>query len=78
MTTATQINTIRELRKAIRKARRVMVSPRFGNFEGLVRISKADALWMIQSYNGDATADDIEMYGGELGRWDGDQLILGS
>lgn len=57
------ITTVKELRRAIRWAKFVYVTPRFGVAEREVHITKAEALRFVASLAADATPRDMEMYG---------------
>ncbi len=61
------MNTIKELRKAIKQVKEVCVQPRFGCAETWIKISKASALELISMYENDMSANDIEMYTGSFG-----------
>lgn len=72
-----EINTVAELRKAIKDKRTkdVYVQPRFGLSEIYLRITKTEALIMLAGYDADATAEDCEVYAGSF---DTDGLGTGS
>lgn len=74
---ATDLMTIPETRKAIRKAREVLMQPRFGSSEAWVRISKVEALDLLSNYKDDATPEHCEMYGGRFGELDVSIVYLG-
>ena len=73
------MHTVKEYRQAVKKAKRIFTAPRFGVvMDRLVRISKADALFLVQGYKPETTAEEVEMYTGEFGRWmDNGDLIVG-
>ena len=62
----TEIDTVEEYRRAVRRARRVYCRPQFGVTERWVRISKCDALSLVRGYGGALTGEDLEVYGGVL------------
>ena len=72
------MTTVKEYRHAVRHvAKRVFCVPRFGVSDRLVRISKSDALWLVDGYPPETKADDLEMYAGTFAHWDKDDLIVG-
>ncbi len=72
------INTIKELRTAIKKAKDIWIMPRFSNdSEDQVRISKIEALHLIKNYKPTDTGEDLRTYTGKLGRVSGTNLYLG-
>ena len=60
--------TIREYRAAVKAAKRVFCVPMFGNCITPVRISKADALYIVKGVAPDTTAEELETSG--LFNWD--------
>jgi hypothetical protein len=73
----TDITTVTEFRKAVRKAREVLAQVRFGTSERWVRISKADALTLVAGMARDTTPEDAELYSGIFGTFDGATLHVG-
>ena len=62
--------TVGEYRQAIKQATRIYCIPRFGTSERKVRISKTDALWMLDGYLNTHTPRDLEAYDGlTFGSW---------
>jgi hypothetical protein len=62
MTPEIQITTIPALRAAIKRARDVLVRPRFGCSEAWVKITKVEAEQLIARLPADATPDTSEMF----------------
>lgn len=71
------IVTIKALRSAIRKAKLILVQPRFGCTERWIKISKAEAIEMIFHISVNDTPADQEMYRGVFGSLEDDTLFLG-
>jgi hypothetical protein len=71
------ITTIPSLKCAIKNARRIRVQPKFGTNEKWIRISKVEALELIEGYADDATPTWHEMYGGIFGTMINGVLYMG-
>lgn len=71
----TDLKTIKETRAAIKAARVVYVEPRFGTSETWVRISKADALFILRGMTGTPHAN--EMYTDRFGSVQDGAVYLG-
>lgn len=56
-----RIETIEELRKAIRAAKKIYVTARFGMSDQKVRINRLDALMLANCFPDDATPQEAEM-----------------
>lgn len=65
----TDPQTIPATLAAIKMARAVFVTPRFGVCEKMVRISKQDARWMLAKMDPSSTPQSCEMYTGRFGYW---------
>ena len=61
--------TVGEYREAIKQATRVFCIPRFGTSGRKVRISKTDALWMLDGYLNTHTSLDLDMPTRSFGYW---------
>lgn len=57
----TDIKTVKDLRKSIREAKMVLVQPRFGLSEAYVKISKREAVAMMDGLTDDMTPDSLGM-----------------
>ena len=71
------INTIAKLRKAIKAADAVYMSPRFGCAEKYVKVSKVEVLYMIAHYNENDTPDDCEIGTAGFATWTDKDLFVG-
>ena len=70
--------TIRDLRRAIRKARTCYVTPRYGLTERYLRVAKAEALFLVEGFDNSLSPGDLEMYAGCFGHTDDEgDLYLG-
>ena len=70
--------TVRELRQAIKKAKNIYVLPVFGGLDTKrVKISKADALYLVKGEKLGLTAEKFGMYTDSFGFWDSNDLYLG-
>ena len=72
-----ELETIPQLRKAIRGARLVMVQIRFGCDERWIKISKREALDFIDAYSNQTTPRSIEMFTDSFGSLNGSTVYLG-
>lgn len=72
-----ELETIPQLRKAIRGARLVMVQLRFGTDEQWVKISKREALDFIEGYADHVSPRDLEMFGNSFGSLSGTVVYMG-
>jgi hypothetical protein len=59
------IKDINECRKAVKKAKSVFIQPRFGASERWVKVSKVEALDLLQDISG--SPEENEMYAGLFG-----------
>jgi hypothetical protein len=69
--------TIPSVRRAIKSARAVYVQPRFGCSEHWVKVTKAEALNMLESFPDHFTPEDAEMYAGTFGTLKDKVLYMG-
>ncbi|PYJ10795.1 MAG: hypothetical protein DMF06_05160 [Verrucomicrobia bacterium] len=67
--------TIAELRRAIRTSRVVYAQLRFGCSEHWSKISKAEALALVATFEPDTTPEAAEMFGGTFGDLDKDGAL---
>lgn len=75
---ARDITTIPELKKAIRRAKVILVQPRFGVSEKWIKITKNEATYIVSDINDSATPEQHEMYGATFATMtDDDWLHLG-
>jgi hypothetical protein len=75
---AKTITTRKDLDAAIRKARMILVQPRFGVVERWTAITKAEARNFIAAIQPDDTPANLEMFGGQFGELaDNGTLYLG-
>lgn len=56
-----EIRTIKELKKTIKSCDVVFISPRFGVYDGEVKLAKQEALYMLKSFSDDDTPESAEM-----------------
>lgn len=74
------ILTVPELRKAIKESSAVYADVRFGVCERFVKISKQEAMALVETIGDDSTTpEDFEMGTGMFGTWEGKgtELYLG-
>jgi len=72
--------TVKETIAAVKKARLILIYPRFGLTEDEVKITKPEALAFLNECfkdNMDITPDRFEMYSGRFGYVRGDVVHLG-
>jgi hypothetical protein len=68
--TRVTIETVGHLRAAIKRAKRICVQARFGTSESWIKISKVQALELIEGANDRQRASDFEMPTGDFGMID--------
>lgn len=61
------IKSLPELRKSIKEADLILGMLRFGNVEKWIKISKKEALYLIEGLKDTETAEDLGMYGSSFG-----------
>lgn len=72
------INTVKEFKETIKKAKIVLCTVRFGNVEKSSKISKIEALALVEDLDNDTTGEDLDMYGGSLGHfYDNGEFYIG-
>ena len=70
--------TIGEYKQAVKKAKNIYVLPVFGGLDTKrVKISKADALYLVKGEKLGLTAEKFGMYTDSFGFWDGNDLYIG-
>ena len=75
---AKEIETVKELRAAVKQAKEILVGVRFGVSEKYVKISKKEAMYLIGDISADVSPRDFEMYGGVFAEIDAEgTLTLG-
>jgi len=62
-----EIHSLPELRKYIKEASLIVGMLRFGTIEKWIKISKKEALFLIQGIPDTATPEECEMFGGNFG-----------
>lgn len=72
---AEEIVTIKRLKQAIRTTRNIYVQPRFGTSERWIRVSKKDALELIDGMTDDKKPYDYEMTGDIYGTLEDDGTL---
>ena len=73
----TDLMTIREVRRAVRKAQSVFVEARFGVAERDIKITKSEAIGLLATFEDDTTPEQAEMYSGRFGVVVGGDVYLG-
>ena len=71
-----EITTKAGLNRAIKKAKEVLVSIRFGTLEHDARITKAEAKLIVENLADDETPESMELYGGIFAAYDPDTRTL--
>ena len=56
-----ELRTKKEVLAAIKVAKEILISPRFGFTETWIKISKNEAKFLIRNLSDDTTPDDMEM-----------------
>lgn len=69
--------TVKEARAAVKKAKRVVIRPRFGLVEKEIIITKKEALYLLEDIADDETPESMEMYGSSFGEDDNGYVRLG-
>lgn len=72
-----EAKTVPGLERLVKKAKEVVVMPRFGTSEAWIKITKAEATKFIASLPHGATAEEYGMYGGVFGVLEEGTLYLG-
>jgi len=61
------IDTVKDLTRAIKKAKLILIPVRFGLSEDYVKISKVEAEFLVRGIPSYATPAEMEMYSGHFG-----------
>jgi len=72
-----QINTVAEYRKTVKAAKDLFIQPRFGVSESWIKISKKDALWLVDAYEPSSTAQHAQMFGESFGHFEDGTFWIG-
>ena len=68
--------TVEEFRLAVKDAGKVFGEVRFGPFNIWVRVSKVNALSMVEDCDPDEAAIEFGFVKDKFGHWEGDDLVL--
>ena len=72
------METVKDYKANVKKAKKVFCTPRFGATEKLIKLSKVDALWLVNGYSDDETAKSLGMYAEDsFGYFDNEDYIIG-
>lgn len=71
------VTEVNQLKACIRRARVILIQPRFGNSETWVKISKREADELVRGFKQGETPEHHEMYSGSFGELRDGVLYLG-
>ena len=72
-----ELMTIKDTMAAIKKAKVVLIAPRFGVSEDWIEVTKKAALAFVGKYGAETTPEDVGMYGGVFGSSEEGVVYLG-